>query len=59
MEWGVMTLGEGRAWHGESWTGRGFLVITGVLRIVSASAVMKRDSLLTNRDLFLSAVLVK
>ncbi len=54
-----MTLGEGRAWHGESWTGRGFLVITGVLRIVSASAVMKRDSLLTNRDLFLSAVLVK
>jgi hypothetical protein len=54
MEWGVMTLGEGRAWQGEeSWRGRGFRVMTGVLRMVSASAVMKRDSLLTNSDLFL------
>jgi hypothetical protein len=49
-----MTLGEGSAcWQGESWRGRGFRVITGVLRMVRASAVMKRDSLLTNRDLFL------
>jgi hypothetical protein len=56
MEWGVMTLGEG-AWQGEeSWRGRGFRVMTGVLRMVSASAVMNRDSRLTNRDLFLSCV---
>ncbi len=55
MEWGVMTLGEGRAWQGEeSWRGRGFRVMTGVLRMVSASAVMKRDSLLTNRLIFSS-----
>jgi hypothetical protein len=58
MEWGVMTLGEGRAWQGEEswWTGRGFLVMTGVLRMVSASAVMKRDSLLTNRLIFSSVL---
>ncbi len=48
MECGVMTLGEGACWQGEeSWRDRGFRVMTGVLRMVSASAVMKRDSLLT------------